>query len=116
MQHIICIERKSSVDELYTNLFSRKNYERLCREMERFQNVKHRFIIIEEDLSRILDPNVYYVNKSGRNKRSPKMPPAVVINKLIEFMLNYDIHVIFAGNKGQSIAKKLLLRAYNDYK
>jgi len=115
LETVICIERKRSVDELYMNMFKQENRERLRREMQRFQNVKHRFFIVEEDLSDVLDPKSYYVNKAGKNRFSPKMPPAVVMRELIDFMLNYDVHVLFAGSKAQSLAKKLLLQAYNDH-
>lgn len=115
LENVICIERKRSADELYVNMFKKEHRERLRREMQRFQRVGHRFIIVEEELADVLDPKNYYVNKAGKNKLSPKMPAAVVMRELIDFMLNYGIHVIFAGGHGQSLAKKLLLRAYNDY-
>lgn len=111
----ICIERKLSADELYVNVFKREHRDRLRREMKRFRGVKHRFIIIEEDLSDLLDPDNYYVNTSGRNRKSKKMPIAVIMRELVDFMLNYDIHVIFAGGKGQGLAKTLLLRAYKEF-
>lgn len=115
MEHIICIERKLSVDELYTNTFSKEHRERLRREMDRFQDVTHKFFLVEEDLCDVVNPKSYYVNKARKNKYSPKMPPAVVVRELVDFMLDYDIHVIFAGNQAKFLAKKLLLKAYNDY-
>ncbi len=113
-QHI-CIERKLSADELYVNVFNKINRERLRREMERFRGVTHRFIIIEEDLSDVLDPDSYYVNTSGRNKRSKKMPIAIIMRELLDFMLNYGVHVIFTGGKGQNLAKSLLIKAYKEF-
>ena len=110
----ICIERKLSADELYVNFSTKEHRERFRREMERFRDVTHRFIIIEEELSSVLDPRSYYVNKSGRNKKSEKMPIAVIMRELMHFMLHYGVHVVFAGGQGQKLARSLLLQVYKE--
>jgi hypothetical protein len=40
------------------------------------------------------------------------MPPAVVASNLTNLMLEYGVHVVFAGEKAQSMARGILLRAY----
>lgn len=112
LENLISIERKASADELLNNFATKASRERLCREMERFQAIKYKFIVIEQDLADILNPMSYYINKSGRSKFAPGMPPAVVMKQLIEFMFEYGIHVIFAGPHAQNITKRLLLQAY----
>lgn len=117
LEHVVSIERKANGDELYINLYSPEGKERIYAEMCRLAGqVKYRFIIIEQDLQDIMSPNAYRVNTLGKNKRSPYMPPAVVMEHLIKFMIDYGVYVIFAGQKGKSIAKKILLTIYDQYK
>lgn len=112
--NLITIERKGSIDEIYNNFSTTEQKERMYREAERLKSFKYRFIIVEQTLDSILNPDMYFVNKNKLNKFSPYMPPAVVINNFIKFMLEYGVFVIFAGNKGKQFCKKLLLQAYND--
>jgi len=112
--NLIIIERKASIDEIYNNFSTTDEKERMYREAERLQAFKYKFLIIEDTLDNVLNPEMYYVNKKRLNKASPYMPPAVVINNFMRLMFHYNIHVIFAGKKGKQICKKLLLQAYND--
>jgi hypothetical protein len=41
------------------------------------------------------------------------MPPAVVMSNLNEIMLQNNVQVIFAGLNAQSVAKNILLKAYD---
>ncbi len=113
LEEIVTIERKGSADELYANFTQDKK--RLFAEFERMREYEYKFIIVEESLEDILNPHNYYVNKSKKNKRSPKMPPAVVMKHLLEATLEYGIHVIYCGDRGQQTAKKILLSVYERY-
>ena len=116
LEHLVSIERKASANELYTNLSQKEFRDRFYAEAKRLsEKVKYRFIIVEQDCEDILNPTSYAVNTMHRNKFSPYMPPALVLGHLIRFMLEHDIHVLFAGAKAKSVAKKILLAVHDMY-
>ena len=110
MEHIITIERKATVDELYTNFT--KDKKRIIAEFERLREHKFKIIVVEETCEDIMNPQRYYVNKKKINRRSPKMPVAVVTSNLTKLMLEYDAHIIFGGMRAQAMARGILLHAY----
>jgi ERCC4-type nuclease len=110
MEEIIIIERKATADELFTNFT--KNKERILAEFERSRGYKFRIMIIEETCEQILNPQAYYINRKHINKQSPSMPPAVVATNLTKLMLDYGVYVIFAGDKASSMARGILLHAF----
>ncbi len=108
-EKIVSIERKANADELFINFT--QNKDRFIAEAERLMNeVKYRFIVIEQTLHEILNSDTYFINKSKRNKFAPNMPVVVVINNLLEMMIKYRIHIIFAGTKAKNISKGILLK------
>lgn len=109
-EDICVIERKANGDELLTNFFSGK--ERIYAEMERLQPCRCPVIVIEQTLEEVFNPESYYINKKKRNKQSKYMPPAVVIDNLMDIMAIYGVHVIFGGDDAQRIAKRVLLRTW----
>ena len=115
LEDLVCIERKAHGDELYTNLTGKpkKNYiERFYREIERMKDHKLKFIIIEQSCEDVLNPQSYYINKKKINRGSPMMPVAVVMSNLTNLMVVHGIQVIFGGYKSQSVAKGILLKAF----
>lgn len=113
MEHIVSIERKANANELFTNLSQKDHRERIYAEMCRLAGiVKYRFMVIEQNLEDVLSPHSYAVNTMNRNKNSQFMPPALIMQHLMTFMIDYNVHVIFAGSKGKNIAKRLLLQIY----
>ncbi len=114
LSHIIVIERKASVDELFLNFT--KDIKRIHAEFERLKDHKIKVIMIEATCEDVMNPYKYYINQKGINKHSPKMPVAVVINGLTNLMLQHNVHVFFGGNKAQSMTRGILLRAYEMYK
>lgn len=114
-ENIICIERKADANELFTN-FGKNDKERTEAAMTRLSECEHKFIVIEQSLEDVLDQNSYYINIRKINRGSPKMPAIVVIQGIIDFMLDKQINVIFAGNKGKEIAKGILLQFYAKYR
>jgi ERCC4-type nuclease len=110
LEDIIVIERKASADELFLNFSQQKK--RITAEFERLADHKHKIIIVEETCEDVLNPERYYVNKKRINKRSPMMPVAVVAKGLNNLMLSYGASVIFGGMKAQSMARGILLAAW----
>lgn len=110
IEHIIVIERKANVDELYTNFT--KDKERIYAEFDRLREHRTRIILIEQSCDDVLNPHQYFVNKKGLNKQDFSMPPAVVAATLTDIMLKYNAHIIFAGSKGKTMTKGILLAAY----
>lgn len=111
LEKIITIERKVNGDELFTNFTKHK--ERFFNEFERLKDYKYKFLVIEQSCEEILNPQMYYINKSHINKYNINMPVAIVTSGLNELMFKYGVHVIYAGHKARSIIKGLLLFAYN---
>lgn len=114
LEHIIVIERKASVDELFLNFT--KDIKRLNAEFERLKDHKIKVIMIEATCEDVMNPYKYYINKNGLNKHSPKMPVAVVTSGLTNLMLQHNVHIFFGGSKAQSMTRGILLRAYEMYK
>jgi len=110
MENILVVERKATVDELFVNFT--KDRERIRAEFERLKDHKFRIIVIEETCDDVMNPYKYYVNKKGINKRSPKMPVAVVASGLTNLMLEHNAMVIFGGSRAQAMVRGILLRAW----
>jgi ERCC4-type nuclease len=117
LEDIVTIERKLGADELYGNFTVDK--ERIFAEFELMKDYRVKIVMIEQTLEEVLNPLSYFVNKknpkTGKpiNRKSPKMPPAVVASNLTNLMLEYDIQVIFGGSKAQSMTRHMLLRAFD---
>jgi ERCC4-type nuclease len=112
LQDKVTIERKASVDELFANFSSKPNRNRVFAEFERLKDHSHKFFIIEESCDDVFNPEKYYVNKKKINKSNPMVPVVTVAHNLTELMLKHNAVVIFAGNKGRSLARGILLRAW----
>jgi ERCC4-type nuclease len=114
MEHIVCVERKAGGDELFVNFTKHK--ERFHAEFERMADHKHKILVIEETCEDILNADKYYINRKKINKGAHKMPAAVVASGLTNLMLEYGVKVVFAGDKGRSMARGILLHSYQLYR
>lgn len=110
MEHLIVIERKATVDELFNNFT--KDKQRIFAEFERLQDHRFKIIVVEETCDDVMNPHRYYVNKKRINKQSPKMPVAVVTSNLTRLMLEHNAHIIFGGMRAQAMARGILLHAF----
>lgn len=110
MEEILAIERKASVDELYINFTEHKV--RFAAEWDRLKDHKIKILIVEASCEDILNPYQYYVNKKKINKKSPRMPVAVVASGLTNLMLERGVQVIFGGDRSQAMIRGILLRAW----
>jgi ERCC4-type nuclease len=118
MEDIITIERKAGTDELYSNFSNKTKKRQIFAEFERAKDYKFKFLVIEDSCDDIMNPHKYYVNKPNSrgktiNKRSPKMPIAVVTSGLTKLMLEHNVQVVFGGPRAQAMAKGILLHAYD---
>ncbi len=97
LEHIVSIERKNSFCELFLNHSPVSNKERFEREMERFQEVKHKYLLIESSLSNdIMSMSIPQMIKG--------MPGSTIIRWVMNLQIDYGIIPIFAGNAGQKMA------------
>lgn len=110
MEDIIVIERKASVDELFINFT--KDKKRIAAEFERLKDHRFKFLVVEESCEDVMSPHSYFVNKKKINKKSPMMPVAVVSSGLTNLMIQHNVQVIFGGMRAQSMARGILLYAY----
>jgi hypothetical protein len=117
LEELICIERKASVEEIAHNLGQEK--ERFHREIERMAKYKYRFIILEFSIQDLLDfPEKTKIPESL--KKSVRVHGKFILKKLMEFQVNNDINVIFAGDKNNgfyfvaSLLKRLSEKHLND--
>lgn len=114
MEHLITIERKANADELFNNFT--QNKERIFAEFERLRDHKIKIMIIEQSCEDVFNPNNYYINKKGLNKKDVRMPVAVVSANLTKLIVEYGVQVIFAGNRARSVTKNLLIGAYEHHR
>lgn len=110
LEDIIVIERKATVDELFANFT--KDKKRIAAEFERLKDHRFKIIVLEENCEDVMNPSHYYVNKKKINRKSPKMPVAVVTSGLTKLMLEHDVHIIYGGMRAQAMARGILLHAY----
>lgn len=111
LEHILVVERKATVDELFINFTTNK--ERIKAEFERLANHKFKILVVEETCDDVMNPFKYYINKHKINKKNPKIPVAVVASNLTNLMLEHNVHVIFGGGRAQAMVRGILLRAWD---
>ena len=110
LEHVLIVERKASVDELFINFSKEK--ERINAEFTRLKDHKFKIMIIEATYEDVMNPLRYYVNKHHINKQHIKMPVAVVASGLNNLILEHGVMVLFGGSRAKVMARGILLRAY----
>lgn len=110
LEHIIVVERKASVDELFINFT--KDKDRIKAEFDRLKDHKFKVLMLEFTCEDMMNPSKYYINKRGLNKHHPKMPVAVVAEGLNRLMIEHGVYVVFGGTRAQTMTRGLLLKAY----
>ena len=100
-QNELLIEKKSGFSEIAVNFFTKKNRERFEREMERLRGVTHKYILIEGNL----DQDKL---KLGLVKSRFAPPMSVVLSWLMRLTLEYNVHVLFVGDCGQTVARRIM--------
>lgn len=84
LENVISIERKSGVDEIFSNLGAKKNKERFYRELELLKTYKYKYIVIEGTVAQML-----------YGSRFSKIDPLYIMRLLNEIELTYGIPIKF---------------------
>ena len=95
----LAIERKRDVAEIHKN-FSKQEWPRFKAELERMNDIKHAYILFEfsyEDVSR------YPFDLPPFVRRKIKIRGGYLHNRIRKIEQEYDVKVIFCGNKEQAI-------------
>ena len=102
-ENIVCIERKASVEEIYSNLSSNEPRERFYREMERLSSIKYPFLVLAVDADQIMTGCEF-----------SKASPIMIMSMLLGICMKYKINVIFAGRSAEFITYKILEKVWKE--
>ena len=103
-QHL-CIERKGSVAEFAKNLVE----DRFLRELDRMLDYPWRYILLEFELSDLLEfPKGTDIPK--RRQRFMKLRGPFLLKTLVEIQQKYKIPILFCGDKGQEVCSSICKR------
>lgn len=104
---LVVIERKKNVSELYNNFVPQDKRDRFDREMQRMQEYKHKYIVVEQEWKELYNErNFRYASKNQ------SYAGVVVLSNLIRIMGQFGVHVIFAGDNAEHTATTILVRHY----
>lgn len=109
LEDVLCIERKKSVSEIASNI-TEKRFEDV---LERMTKYKYTYMIFEFSLTDVL----MYPQGSEipRHKwKYIRISPNFILKKLSEYMINYNIKIIFGDSpkNAEKIAMALMRRVY----
>lgn len=99
MEDLICIERKASTIEIARNLGT--DSARFYRELEKMKNFQHRFIICEFTMDELIRYPVDSNVPSAILKKI-KMGGKILLKKMLEITMDYNVQVIYVGNRENS--------------
>lgn len=108
LDKLVVIERKKSANELYANFT--KYRKRFYAEIDRMQEYRFRFIVIESTWAELLDPFSY---KCPMSKR--KSAVGIVVSSLLNLVILHDIKIIMAGSKARTMITRLIKKIYEYY-
>jgi ERCC4-type nuclease len=92
----LCIERKASVVEFANNIGH--DQARFMREIERMQEIPHRYMVFEFSLSDLMNfPEGSGIPESDWGKL--KVTNRFMLKMIMEFQMNHGIHVMFCDSK-----------------
>lgn len=99
MEDLICIERKASTIEIARNLGV--DQVRFYKELNKMKDFKYKYIVCEFSMEEMIE----YPNNSGIPKyalEKLKFDGKFLLKKMLEITMDYDIQIIYAGNKYNS--------------
>ena len=105
MEDILCIERKGSTSEFARNITEN----RFEKELQRMREFKYSYIILEFNMSDLID----YPDGSGipYNKRKfLKFRGPFVLKRIIELSLLYPTKILLCGDRGKEVASSIFKR------
>lgn len=108
-ENLLCVERKKSVGEIATNITEK----RFKDVLERMQQYKYSFLIMEFDLEDIYQFPIGS-NIPKRLWNTLRVSSGFIIKNLLEIQLQYGIHVLFCGDatNASKIALTLMKKVY----
>lgn len=95
----IVVDRKGSISELYA--FAGSERDRFCRELERMQHVKFKYILIEHTFMDI-------INK----QKQGILPASTVYSTIMSFMIKYGVTPLFFDNRQNARAALYKIFSY----
>jgi hypothetical protein len=95
--NLITIERKRTINEIANNLG--REYERFCREFERMQKYKNKYVICEFTLDSLID---YPKNEPKYLQKSIRMNGKFMLKRIDELENKYNVKFIFCKNKEEA--------------
>jgi len=100
-----CIERKGKISEFARNV-TEKRFE---NELERMQDYKYRFVILEFSVKDILE---FPANsKIPYNKRKYiKVRGPFILKRLLELAMTYNVQILFCDDYGREVASSIFKR------
>lgn len=104
-EDLLVIERKGCIGEFAKNI----SEDRFERELERLENFKYSFIILEFNMGEVITYPIgsgvpYFLHKRIR-ARGP-----YIFRRLTELMTQYKTKIILAGSHGQDTARSIFKR------
>ena len=110
LEETLCIERKATVNEFYNNITQK----RFWAEMERMKSYKYRFLIFEFSASDV-DMFPYGADLPASVLKKLQISSAYLMKCIAKIQTQYDIHVIFGGNRDNSVylVTNIMKEVYN---
>lgn len=110
----ICIERKGCIEELALNLGQKKKT--FMKEIERMKAYEHKFLVLEFDLQDLLS-YPFLTNIPIAKRNSIRLTGKYLLKCLMEIEINYNVHILFCGNKQNAflMVSSLLKRLSEKY-
>jgi ERCC4-type nuclease len=110
----LCIDRKASISELYTNMF--KDYIRFKKELERMGPFKEKYIVCEFPYYHVSDFPLYGIPNSKIS--ALKFNAGHLIDKIEHIKEKYGVEFIFCDDRHEAERQiyELLKEFYNNEK
>jgi|688.fasta_scaffold128044_4 hypothetical protein len=114
-EHIICVERKRSPEEVSINVGKKKK--QFDNELARMMDIKHRYIICEFSVFDLLSyPQNAKIPKFLKNK--VRMKGDYILKCLLEYAICNNVQLLFCGNpeNAKTVALSLFKRIVENEK
>lgn len=111
---LLCIERKSSVPEIATNVVREKD--RFLRELERMRPYTYKYIICEFSMDDLMNyPENLKIAED--KKKAIKTNGKFLIRTLLEMQMEYNFQLLFCGNSRNAFitAASIMKRVYEKH-
>lgn len=109
LEHILCIERKKSINEIANNITE----SRFADVVERMTGYKYAFVLLEFDLEQVLNYPIGS-NLPRRLWDKVKITPAFIMKHILELQINHNIKILFCGcsSNAEKMAEYILKKVH----